>query len=114
ETYYGITSAETRRTPADFMTTGWFTGHVPLTVPVIASSFGDTVSAAQSSFDSCKDLANVPFRVALELAPWLQWPQRAHLPMLFYFDASVPPLSALVSSQSHGLNVRMYFSDVAA
>ena len=96
------------------MTAGWFTGHVPLTVPIIASSFGDTVNAAQASFDSGKDLANVPFRVVLELAPWLRWPQRHHLPMLFYFDASVPPLSALFSSHSDELNVKMYFSEVAA
>lgn len=114
ETYYGLTSVETRRTPADFMTIGWLTGHVPLTVPIIASSFNDTVSAAQASFDSCKDLANVPFRVALDLAPWLRWPQRAHLPMLFYFDASVPPLSTIFGSQSDGLNFRQYFSGVAA
>ena len=114
ETYYGITSAETRSTPTDFMTAGWFTGHVPLTVPIVASSFADTVRAAQASFDSCKDLANVPFRVAMELAPWLRWPQRHHLPMLFYFDASVPPLSALFGRQSDGLNVSMYFSAVAA
>ena len=34
--------------------------------------------------------------------------------MLFYFDASVPPLSALFGRQSDGLNVKMYFSGVAA
>lgn len=113
-TYYGLTSAETRRTPADFMTTGWFTGHVPLTVPINASSFADTVRAAQTSFDSCKDLADVPFRVAIDLAPWLKWPQRHHLPMLFYFDATVPPLSAIFGRQAEGLNVGMYFSGVAA
>jgi mycolipenoyl-CoA---2-(long-chain-fatty acyl)-trehalose mycolipenoyltransferase / long-chain-acyl-CoA---trehalose acyltransferase len=112
-TYYGLTSVETRRTPADFMTIGWLTGHVPLTVPVIASSFAATARAAQASFDSCKDLANVPFRVALELAPWLRWPPRPHLPMLFFFDASVPPLSALFSSHSN-VNFSQYFNGVAA
>ena len=69
EIYYGLTSIETRRTPAELMTQGWLTGHVPLTVPITASSFGDTVSAAQASFDSCKDLANVPFRVAWSWRP---------------------------------------------
>jgi hypothetical protein len=34
--------------------------------------------------------------------------------MLFYFDASVPPLSAIFGSQSDGLNFRQYFSGVAA
>lgn len=114
EMYHGLTSAETRRTPADFMTTGWYTGHVPLTVPIIASSFSETVNAAQASFDSCKGLANIPFRIVLELAPWLRWPSRSHLPILFYFDATVPPLSTLFGSDSDGLNMRMYFSDVAA
>ena len=72
EIYCGLTSVETRRTPADFMTVGWFTGHVPVAVPITASSFNATVSAAQASFDSFKELANVPFRFALELAPWLR------------------------------------------
>jgi mycolipenoyl-CoA---2-(long-chain-fatty acyl)-trehalose mycolipenoyltransferase / long-chain-acyl-CoA---trehalose acyltransferase len=114
EIYCALTSAETRRSPADFMTVGWFTGIVPVAVPITASSFKDTVSAAQASFDSFKELANVPFRFALELAPWLRWPQLNHLPMLFYFDASVPPLSAIFGSQSDGLNFKQYFNGVAA
>ncbi len=32
--YCGITSAETRRTPAEFMTVGWFTGPVPFAFPI--------------------------------------------------------------------------------
>ena len=74
EIYCGLTSVGTRYTPADFMTVGWFTSHVPVAVPITASSFKDTVSAAQASFDSFKELANVPFRFALELAPWLRSP----------------------------------------
>ena len=74
EIYCGLTSVESRRTPADFMTVGWFTGPVPVAVPITASSFNATVSAAQASFDSFKELANVPFRFALELAPWLRPP----------------------------------------
>ena len=73
ETYYGITPYDTRSTPAEFMTVGWFTGLIPVTVPVTATSFGDTARAAQASFDSGKDLANVPFERVLELAPgWHQ------------------------------------------
>ncbi len=34
--------------------------------------------------------------------------------MLFYLDAGVPPLSAIVSSQADGLNFSLYFSGVAA
>jgi hypothetical protein len=110
--YCGLTSVETRRTPADFMTVGWFTGQAPVAVPITASSFNATVSAAQASFDSFKELANVPFRFALELAPWLRSPGLNQM-LLFYFDASVPPLSAIYGSQSAGLNFRQYFSGVA-
>jgi mycolipenoyl-CoA---2-(long-chain-fatty acyl)-trehalose mycolipenoyltransferase / long-chain-acyl-CoA---trehalose acyltransferase len=114
ELYCALTSAETRRSPADFMTVGWFTGFVPVAVPITASSFKDTVIAAQASFDSYKELANVPFPFVLELAPWLRFHGRNHVPLLFYFDASVPPLSAIYGSQSDGLNFRQYFNGAAA
>jgi hypothetical protein len=107
DTYYGMTSVDTRRTPADFMTTGFFGGNVPITIPITASSFGDTVRAAQASFDSGKDLADVPFGRVLALAPWLRAPQRS-VPVQFYFDVGCPPLSGLFSSQVDGLNVRIY------
>ena len=109
EIYCGLTSVETRRTPADFRTVGWFTGQAPVVVPITASSFTATVSAAQASFDSCKELANVPFAFALELAPWLRPPGLNQM-MLFQLDASVPPLSAIFGSQSDGLNFRLCFS----
>ena len=107
ETYYGIIAHDTRNTQADFMTTGWFTGFVPITIPVNASSFGDTARAAQESFDSGKDLANVPFNRVLELAPWLRMPQR-RVPLLFHLDASIPPLSTFVNSDWGGSNMMIY------
>jgi mycolipenoyl-CoA---2-(long-chain-fatty acyl)-trehalose mycolipenoyltransferase / long-chain-acyl-CoA---trehalose acyltransferase len=107
ETYYGIVARDTRSTPRDFTTTGWFTGFVPITIPVNGSSFGDTARAAQESFDAGKDLANVPFNRVLELAPWLRMPQR-RVPLLFHLDASMPPLSTVVSAQWAGSNVRVY------
>jgi len=107
ETYYGLIATDTRRTPTDFMTTGWFTGFAPITVPVAASSFSDTVRAAQASFDSGRDLANVPFARVLELVPWLRRPQR-RVPLTFYLDAGIPPLSALVHSNLDGANARAY------
>ena len=113
EIYCGLTSVETRRTPAEFMTVGWFTGPVPVVVPVTASSFNATARAAQTSFDWFKELANVPFLFVMELAPWLRFHGRNHLPLLFYFDASVPPLSAIFGSQSDGLNFRQYFNMAA-
>jgi mycolipenoyl-CoA---2-(long-chain-fatty acyl)-trehalose mycolipenoyltransferase / long-chain-acyl-CoA---trehalose acyltransferase len=107
ETYYGITPVDIRSTPADFMTTGWFTGFVPITVPVTGTSFADTARAAQASFDSGREPANVSFDRVLELAPWLRMPPQG-FPLLFYHDAGIPPLSALVSSQLAELNARVY------
>jgi mycolipenoyl-CoA---2-(long-chain-fatty acyl)-trehalose mycolipenoyltransferase / long-chain-acyl-CoA---trehalose acyltransferase len=106
ETYYGIVPIDIRRTPADFLTTGWFIGYVPMTVPV-ASSFGETARAAQASFDSGRDLANVPLDRVLELAPWLRKPEWG-APLMFYLEAGIPPLSAVTNSQLGGLNAGHY------
>lgn len=106
ETYYGVVPIDLRRTPADFVTTGWFIGYVPMTVPV-ASSFGATARAAQASFDSGKDLANVPLDRVLELAPWLRKAEWG-APLMFYLEAGIPPLSAIANSQLDGLNAGHY------
>ena len=106
ETYHGITATDTRRTPTDFMTTGWFTTFIPITVPVATPCFADTVRAAQASFDSGRELAQVPYGRVLELAPWLERPQR-RVPLLFFLDAGIPPLSAFANSQLNGLNARV-------
>jgi mycolipenoyl-CoA---2-(long-chain-fatty acyl)-trehalose mycolipenoyltransferase / long-chain-acyl-CoA---trehalose acyltransferase len=106
ETYYGLIATDTRSTPADFVTTGWYTGFLPITVHV-AATFGETARAAQKSFDSGKDLASVPWGRVLELAPWLKRPQR-RVPLLFFLDAGIPPLSALVNSHLDGSNARIY------
>lgn len=93
ETYFGITPKDTR-SPADFTTQGWFTGHIPVTVPVAGSCFTAMAQKAQTSFDSGADLAQVPFERVVELAPSLRNP-----PPLFslvnFFDAQVAPLSVL-------------------
>jgi mycolipenoyl-CoA---2-(long-chain-fatty acyl)-trehalose mycolipenoyltransferase / long-chain-acyl-CoA---trehalose acyltransferase len=108
ETYYAVTPAGTRSTPAEFVTSGWFIGHIPLTVPV-ASSFGETARAAQASFDSSTHLANVPFERVLELAPWLKKPPtRGGFPMLSFLDAGVPPLSAVIATQLGKANTRIF------
>ncbi len=107
ETYYGIAPIDIRRAPADFMTTGWFIGYVPISVPV-ASSFSDTARAAQASFDSGRDLANVPLDRVLELAPWLNRPHRG-APLLFYLDAGIPPLSAMVNSHLDRFKASLYY-----
>ena len=74
-TYYGLTPRDTRRTSDNFMTQGWFTGLVPITVPIAATSFGEAAWAAQTSFDSGLNLARVPYYRVLELAPWLDRPR---------------------------------------
>ncbi|CPR10831.1 polyketide synthase [Mycobacterium bohemicum DSM 44277] len=92
-TYFAITPTDTR-TPDDLMTQGWFTGHVPITVPVAGSCFNEMARAGQSAFDSGAGLASVPFERVVELAPRLRNP-----PPLFalvnFFDAQVGPLSML-------------------
>jgi len=106
-TYHGIIPIDIRRTPVDFMTTGWFTGYVPLSVPVSGSSFADIARAAQASYDTGRDAAHVPVDRVLELAPWLRKPEWG-VPLLFFLDAGMPPLSALVSAQLEGLAGGIY------
>lgn len=109
ETYYVITPTDTRSTATEFMTTGWFTGLLPISVPV-ATTFGDTARAAQASLDSGTDLAHVPFDRVVELAPpelGLRAPRPGNV-MMSYLDAGVPPLSAVASSQLGGLDFTVY------
>lgn len=108
ETYHIMTPTDLRTTPAEFMTMGWFTGMIPVTVPITATSFAETARAAQASFDSSITLAGVPFDRVLQLAPWLRRPQRG-APMLSFLDAGVPPLSSVVASQLDGMNVATHF-----
>jgi 2-O-sulfo trehalose long-chain-acyltransferase len=100
ETISILTTTDTRSTPTELATTGWFTGLVPVTVAVAAASFDDTARAAQSSFDSGTDLGSVPFDRVLELAPpelMLRRPRPGNFVMSF-LDASIAPLSAVASS----------------
>jgi 2-O-sulfo trehalose long-chain-acyltransferase len=107
ETFSVITTTDTRRTPTELMTTGWFTGLVPIAVPVAAGAFEDAAYAAQTSFDSGIDLATVPFDRVLELAPaelGLGRPRPGNFVMSF-LDASIAPLSTVTNSD---LNFRIY------
>ncbi len=110
ETYYAVTPTSTRSTPAEFMTTGWFIGHIPFAVG-IGPSFAETARNAQMSFDESAHLANVPFERVLELAPWLnKTPPGGGFPMLSFLDAGVPPLSAVIAMQLDRMNAKV-FSD---
>ncbi|WP_328355660.1 condensation domain-containing protein [Mycobacterium sp. NBC_00419] len=110
DTYFVITPTTTRSTPEEFVTTGWFTGLVPLSVPVAARSFAEVAKAAQESFDSGMPIANVPIERVFELAeslPQIRKPG-AGVPMLSYLDVGLPPLNPMIMSQWHGLNGRLY------
>jgi mycolipenoyl-CoA---2-(long-chain-fatty acyl)-trehalose mycolipenoyltransferase / long-chain-acyl-CoA---trehalose acyltransferase len=110
EVYCVITPTSTRTTPAEMMTTGWFTGTVPVTVPVTPSSFGATAGAAQVSFDSGLDLAHVPFDRVLELAARDRTVRKPEpgVAMISYLDATLAQFSPAVVAEFNGLKARIY------
>jgi non-ribosomal peptide synthetase component F len=107
QTYYGLTPRDTRRTPADALTQGWFTGLIPITVPIAGSSFGDAARAAQASFDTGAHLAEVPYDRVVELSPTLRKP-RPNFPVINFFDAGTAPLDVLLTAELDGLNIGVY------
>ncbi|MGB3332079.1 MAG: condensation domain-containing protein [Mycobacterium sp.] len=108
-TYYGLTPRDTRNSPGDDLTLGWFTGLVPITVPIGDISFEDAANAAQVSFDSGKSLAEVPYQRVMELAPQLRKPP-PNFPVINFLDAGAAPLSALIAAGLDDLNIGV-FSD---
>ncbi len=106
EVYAGTTPKDTRSNQAELTTQGWFTGMIPVTFPVVATSFGDTARAAQTSFDVGTDLAQVPFERVVELMPSLSRP-RPLFSQINFFDAQAGPLSML-SKMFEGLNMGAY------
>ena len=109
DTYYGLTPRDTRRTSDNFMTQGWFTGLVPLTVPIAATTFGEAAWAAQTSFDSGLSLARVPYYRVLELAPWLDNP-RPNFPVSNFLHGGAAPLNAVLAAAEMGYsnNIGIY------
>ena len=108
-TYYGLTPRDTRNSPGDDLTLGWFTGLVPITVPIGDISFEEAASAAQISFDSGRTLAEVPYQRVMELAPQLRKPP-PNFPVINFLDAGAAPLSALIAAGLDDLNIGV-FSD---
>ncbi len=108
-TYYGLTPRDSRTATDNFMTQGWFTGLIPLTVPIGAVSFGDAAWAAQASFDSGLSMAKVPYYRVLELAPWLSWP-RTNFPVSNFFHGGAAPLNAVLAAADLGFanNIGIY------
>ncbi|BBY29754.1 condensation domain-containing protein [Mycolicibacterium sediminis] len=110
--YHVITPTTTRRSQAEFQTTGWFTGVVPISVAVDPDAFGATARAAQESFDGRMPLAHVPFDRVVELATegmGLRTPEPG-VPMVSFLDAGLPPLSASIIAEWERMN-GMVFSD---
>lgn len=100
DTFCVVTPTDTRTTPTELMTTGWFTGLVPVAVPVDADSFGATACVAQESYDTGIPLAKVPFARVLQLAPaelGIRSPRPGNFVMSF-LDASIAPLSTVANS----------------
>ena len=108
-TYYGLTPRDTRRTSDNFAAQGWFTGLVPITVPIAAASFNEAAWAAQSSFDSSLNLSKVPYYRVLELAPWLDRP-RPNFPVSNFLHGDAAPLNAVLAAASLGYadNIGIY------
>ncbi|CAN5152380.1 condensation domain-containing protein [soil metagenome] len=108
-TYYGLTPRDSRSAGDNFMTQGWFTGLIPIIVPVAATSFSDAAWAAQASFDSGLDMAKVPYYRVLELAPWLNWP-RPNFPVSNFLHGGAAPLNAILAAADLGLanNIGIY------
>ena len=108
-TYYGLTPRDTRRTSDNFTTQGWFTGLVPITVPIAATSFTEAAWAAQESFDSGQKLARVPYYRVLELAPWLHKP-RPNFPVQNFLHGGAAPLNAILAATEMGFsnNIGIY------
>ncbi|WP_422747472.1 condensation domain-containing protein [Mycobacterium sp. WMMD1722] len=113
--YYIITPTTTRGTPAEFMTTGWFTGVVPVTVTADPADFAATARHAQQSFDGVLHLAHVPFELVVELgeSAGIRHPDPG-VPMLSYLDAGLPPLSPQVIAQWEAMNGKLYTDARAA
>ncbi|MGA9492827.1 MAG: condensation domain-containing protein [Mycobacterium sp.] len=108
-TYYGLTPRDSRTAADNFMTQGWFTGLIPITVPIAASSFTEAAGAAQTAFDSGLDMARVPYYRVLELAPWLKWPE-PNFPVSNFFHGGAAPLNAILAAGDLGLadNIGIY------
>jgi hypothetical protein len=108
-TYYGLTPRDSRTGGDNFNTQGWFTGLIPITVPIAATSFTEAAHAAQTSFDSGLDMARVPYYRVLELAPSLNWPQ-PNFPVSNFLHGGAAPLNAILAAGEMGLanNIGIY------
>lgn len=108
-TFYGLTPRDSRSASDNFMTQGWFTGLIPITVPIGAASFAEAAGAAQAAFDSGLNMAKVPYYRVLELEPSLNWP-RPNFPVTNFLHGGAAPLNAVLAAGEMGLanNIGIY------
>lgn len=108
-TFYGLTPRDSRTASDNFMTQGWFTGLIPITVPIGAASFAEAAGAAQAAFDSGLNMAKVPYYRVLELEPSLNWP-RPNFPVTNFLHGGAAPLNAILAAGEMGLanNIGIY------
>ena len=104
DAYFGLTPKDTRNVPAELTTQGWFTGLIPVTVPVAETSFNDAARVAQTSFDSGAKLAEVPIERVAELVPSVRRPQ-PFFSMVNFFDAGIDAAFPLLNSMMEQHNV---------
>lgn len=107
QTYYGLTPKDARTGTAEAMTQGWFTGLIPITIPIAGKSFADAAQVAQKSFDDGRDMAKLHYDRVRELVPELSKPQ-PNFPVVNFLDAGTAPLSALLTAELDNLNVGVY------
>jgi len=105
--YYAVTPKDTRKDFTDSMTQGWFTGLIPVTVPIRGESFADAARAAQISFDNARSMAELPYDRVIELDPSLASPP-PNFPVINFLDAGTAPLSALLTAELGDLHVGVY------
>lgn len=105
--YYAVTPKDTRKDFIDSMTQGWFTGLIPVTVPIRGESFADAARAAQISFDNARSMAELPYDRVVELDPSLASPA-PNFPVINFLDAGTAPLSALLTAELGDLHVGVY------
>ncbi|WP_433574763.1 condensation domain-containing protein [Nocardia brasiliensis] len=66
--FFGMTPINTRTSPAEFLSVGWYASLVPVAFPMGRdASFARLVTCAQHAYESGSRLASVPFHRVLEL-----------------------------------------------
>ena len=93
--YLGFTPKNTRTTPEEFNSVGWFTNLIPVTTDFAEdSSFTSLVGPTQRSFDAGKTLSEVSLHRVVELIPadsGIEVPDGWVVPMVSFIDVRKLP-----------------------